>query len=328
MDTSRQAIPVYHFVRDILEPGLRMKSLRRGPRVSTQRTDSCNAKNLAEFFGNMHISHAAKVRGRQLITANEINAYREARLREGVSELTIQRALAVGSSVCSIMHSTAGMDVPNPFRGRTRVEAYRPRERRGEIRERWQESETERFLAVAEPIIRDITIFALNTGCRISEILNLTMTSRYMGASYERVYQSPKGWRLCFSPKDQGSKHDSVCALNATAVEVLERQERAEVNERDGSGKPLLHTYCFSLDGNKISRDQFAYRFNRERGRAGLAHLQFRHTRNTCAQRMLDKGASLEDVRVQLRLASVEYVRQMFFVPQIGPTASVVDKIG
>lgn len=301
------------FVRGILEPGQRLLSRTGRLKISTEKTNAICAARLSKFFKGKVITRSGVVSPRRQVNAAAIEQYWAYRKRTGVTDLTIKRELAVGQRCVNVMRRTQGLDIPNPFENINPFEdSQRFRKREAEIRAHWSSEDIEKFLATARPIVRDIVEFGLHTGCSISEILKLVETSRYRGETYQRIVERDGTHWLVFSPHDQRSGQDALCRLNSTALTILERQQRAEVAEFDDQGNPILHKYLFSFDEHQIKRDRFRWWFKQDRNSAGLPHVQFKHLRKTCAQRMIDDGASLADVQKQLRFEKFESVEQMF----------------
>ena len=221
------------------------------------------------------------------------------------------------------------MEFPNPFQGRIRPRRRVKRRRRVNIKaDQWSRGQAAKFLMAARPMVRDITLFALNAGFRLSEILLLTATSRYEGEEYDRVYRGEDGWECCFSPKDQKSSLDGASALNEVCMEVLGRQAPLDVLERDDQGQSIVHRYFFHYNGRPLSRRLFNEWFREDRAKAGLpATFVFKHTRKTCGQWMLDAGASLADVQHQLRHEDPRTTREWYVVESISGAAAGVHRI-
>ena len=321
-------MPVYHFVDDVLEPGLRLKAKVSRNKIRTQQSDSQIAEKLKGFFGAMYLSHSATRKGKKLITGENVIAYHQKRLLDGVSESSVKRELAVASSVCNVMRAHTSMEFPNPFQGRLVLGVKKRRKRRIIVQDQWTKAEEGALLLAARPLVQDITTFALNTGLRLSEILHLTVSSRYEGEDYDRVFNGEEGWEIFFSPKDQKSGQDSSCALNETALAVLGRQHQITLLETDDFGLPLKHTYIFSWEGQKICRFQFSRWFRKDRKAAELDRLLFKNTRKTCGQRMLDSGATLRQVQSQLRHEKMSTTEDWYVVPSLSDAASAVKLIG
>ena len=295
-------MPAYKFVEDILEPWLR--ETKQDKKLSTLKNDAYAAKILIRFFSGCYISHS-KSRNLKMIDGVLVSQFRESELSRGMSDDSVAEVVSKAASACKHAINDKNYEMPNPFAGRTMSRAGRKRSaksRKG-ITDRgiWTPEDEQKFYAHAEPFIADVVKFALQTGCRLGEILNLTMYGEYEGEEYQRV----EGNTLIFSPFDQKSNFWGSCAMNETAQKILKRQTAA-IHE----GK----LYLFTWGGKRLSNANFSYWFLKARRKAGLK-VVFKDTRKTAGQRMLDRGARMEGVQAQLRHESIQTTEGWYVRP-------------
>lgn len=267
-------MPAYQFAEDVLWNYLR--EVGQEHKVKTQRSDVLCGNRLAAKFAGFWLGPdtlTRKVLNRQAVK----KAIRE--WSEVLGPHSIRRTLAVGSAACNYAARTWDWELANPFNNhRIPLPEATP-----EILSYEDEA---KLLAVAEPWMRDIIIFAVNTGLREDEILKLK-------------WHQIDGDVISFAPKTQKSNRYGQRALNDAALEVLSRQSM--------SGEAVFPP---------ISQGMFWWNWDKTRKRAGLS-LKFHSLRATCGQRMLDAGAALEDIQAQLGHERIETTQKAYVRPSI-----------
>lgn len=123
--------------------------------------DRYSAKPLFKFFSGQTLPE---------ITGSDIRAFSDYRMKEGKSNSTIRRELALLSSAINYAVREWEWDIPNPVKGR------KPKKPEGRVRWITQE-ESETLIDVAarsrSKLLADFIRLALNTGCRMTELLTL-----------------------------------------------------------------------------------------------------------------------------------------------------------
>jgi len=208
-----------------------------------------------------------------------VREYRELRKAAGAQPRTVARELSMAARSVRYMQAEHDLDCPNPFAGRTMTKrdrvALEPRQWRD-----FTPAEEARVFLAADPAMRDIILFALATGCRLSEILHLT---------WDRVLPD----RLIFTPATQKSGRHGVRMLNATAVAVIAKQrERGPYVFSDARGRPY-------------KRDVMGARWVQIRKKAQIGPVTFHDLRRIAGQRMLEATGDL--VAVQHQLGHADY---------------------
>ena len=140
---------------------LREKYMREHSMINktptTQVRDSSAFKRLSEFFGGMMLIE---------ITPAKISDYKSLRIADGIKPATISRELEVLRHALNLSIQWEWIET-NPF---SKVKLDKPNNKI----ERWITSEEEKCLLDASVSwLKEIIIFALNTGMRQDEILSL-----------------------------------------------------------------------------------------------------------------------------------------------------------
>jgi site-specific recombinase XerD len=115
--------------------------------------------NLTAHFGNPKLEQ---------VTPKTIVAFKNKRYADGVTPATINRELALLKKAFNLACREWEWTKDNPV---CRVSM----ERENNTRDRWLTCEEEqRLLAASAPWLQDVIVFAIHTGMRCGEILNLT----------------------------------------------------------------------------------------------------------------------------------------------------------
>lgn len=273
-------MPAYLFIEDILIPYVRFSSSYK--KIRTQEADAWISKRLSAHFSGWWISDRRDDLKR-VIVGETVAAYRAQRKMEGISPESIKRELSVASAACNYAITELNYDITNPFAGR--LISTRDRKTKQRRKRILSPGEVSALIMAAEGVARDIIIFAANTGCRQAEILALG-------------WHQVRGDLLVFEPAEHKAGTHAVSALNEAAQQVLTRQWDGE--------------HVFTLGGMPIQRRKFHSLWDDARKRSGVQDVKFHDLRRYVATQMLAAGASMEDVKAQLRHADVRTTQQAY----------------
>jgi len=134
---------------------------------------------------------------------------------------------------------------------------------------------------IAEIWFRELVVFAVLTGLRRAEIVNLRWVDVDMERGVIHIQSSPR-----FKTK-QGKQR--TIPLNSTALELLRAKRKRQAGE-----------YVFTLDGNgRISCDWVSHLFKRYVRKANLAddRVHFHSVRHSFASWLVQGGATLYEVQ-------------------------------
>lgn len=289
-------MPEYRLMEDIIYPYIR--ETRNEKKLSTQKTEACNCKPLEQFFGRMFASE---------ITGAVVRQYRRSRIDvDGKSPATVLRELALASKAVNYAISEWEWDIQNPFEKRMISDkdrkAMKPRGVRPIMKgeEVLLLTECRRRCTEFWNTIADIIAFALNTGLRMSEILDL------------RWWQL-QGDLIEMTPDTQKSNRHSTCVMNDTALLIVSR--------RQGGGE-----HVFGVEGGSIHRRKVQWAVGELRKATGISFV-FSDTRKTCGQRILDAGHQVEDVQYQLRHADKRTTQKSYLTAPVERLRAAVGDI-
>ena len=137
--------------------------------------------------------------------------------------------------------------------------------------------------AIKCPLLREIVIFALNTGLRKKEILSLKWNS----VNFETKC-------IILEPSETKNRKRHVLPLNSRAWQIIKRRFRQRVE-----GCP----YVFHRNGRKINSIRTA--FENSLKRAGIENFHFHDLRHTFASRLVQKGVDLYVVKELLNHSDI-----------------------
>lgn len=287
----RSNMPAYEFVTDILRPYVRESSKEKKPR--TQETDAKCCDILESAFKGYWV-------GRESVCKNmlDVRTVRKFRMELDLSERRKDRIMAVGSAACNYAVKWWEYILDNPFvvLGRSRKAVLPPSRKRY-----LTQHEESKLLLASDAWLRGIITFALNTGCRVTEIIELT---------WDRV----QGDEIVFTPGTQKSGVYGRRALNDAAAQIIARQ-------------PQFCEYVFTLGGGKIPRRKLHDMWDRARVKAGLEDVKFHDLRKTCGQRMLEAGAPLTAVQAQLGHNDIATTQESYVEPSVTLAKEWVKKL-
>jgi len=141
--------------------------------------------------------------------------------------------------------------------------------------------EQERLLAASQPDFRQILVFLLDTGLRVSELADLTWDAVDLEHNVVTVY---------------GSK-TSRTARNYTPRKIpLTQRAAAVLAEREPRGERAF----LNEDGEPYNRNSLRLRFDRVRKKAGVPDVSLHTLRHTFASRLSMSGENLQTVAALL----------------------------
>jgi len=258
---------------DLLEKYMKVHTLHtKSP--SSQIRDYYNSKHLLRILGNPVLKN---------ITKKDIARYKNQRLEEGAAPATVVKELNLLGHAFNLAIDEWEWIELNPV---SRVAKPKIIERD----ERWLSfDEEERLLAICPNWLKEIIIFAVNTGFRRDEILSLTWT---------RVDLFRK--TVIFQVSTQKNRRRDSLPLNQAAVDIL--KERAKVRNIK---TPLVF---YSEVGTKISGNNVRRAFLNACKRAEITGLRFHDLRHTFATRLVQAGVDIYTVQKLGRWKTISMV--------------------
>ncbi len=242
--------------------------------ATTHKRDKSLFHHLNQYFGDSRLSE---------ITPRVISAYKEVRKEEGAAPKTINLELGLMSHAFSMAMKEWEWVKTNPV-------LCVSRERADNIIERWLEIDEEDLLLDASPQwLKEIIIFAINTGMRQSEILKL----KWRNVSLQR------GTLYIYEQKNRGR---DTLPLNGRVLAIL--KARHEV-------RPKNQIFVFySEAGTKLDSSNLRRAFNIAIEKAGIERLRFHDLRHTFATRLIQNGIDIYTVQKLGRWRSISMVER------------------
>lgn len=218
-------------------------------------------KNLRGFFGEKTLAD---------ITPKEIVAYKNKRYEDGMAPATINRELANLKKAFNLALREWEWCHMNPV---SRVSM----EKENNKRDRWlTEDEASRLLGCCRPWLRDLVLFALHTGMRMGEILELT----WRGVDFTRrtvtVFRSKNGERR-------------TIPVNDTVLHVLKEKTKVRSLTVD-------RVFCSKIF-TPLESGHLRRAFRLALGKAKIEDFHFHDLRHTFATRLVQAGIDLYKVQ-------------------------------
>lgn len=229
--------------------------------ATSSRRDLSLAKRLLEVFGDMTVT---------AIGRRHVAAYKAKRRADHAAPKTINNELVLMSHAFTVAIREWEWLNENPV---TLVS----KERVQNHLERWLTAEEEaNLVAVAPGWLREIIIFAIETGLRESEILNLQWSHVDL-------------FRKTIAILEQKNRGRDTLPVSSHALDML--KERARVRQ-------LTCPYVFfNSKGKRIRPSNLWRAFDRARDKAGLTAVRFHDLRHTFATRLVQNGVDLYTVQ-------------------------------
>lgn len=230
-------------------------------KLESQRTYQGFVKRLTEVFGEYTLAE---------ITPSLLNQYKRTRYVDGVQPATINRELACMKKAFNLAIKEWQWCRENPV---SRVSMERERN----ARDRWLTAdEEEMLLASCRPWLWDVVVFALGTGMRMGEILELTWRGVDFGRRTVMVFRSKNGDRR-------------TIPVNEKVLSLL--KERAKVRSLQTELVFWSQTYT-PLEGGHLRRS-----FRLALRKAKIQDFHFHDLRHTFATRLAQQGVDLYTIQ-------------------------------
>jgi len=216
------------------------------------------------------------------IGMKEVEEYKVKRLNEGTNPSTVNKDLRLLSTVINRAVEFEWIPQHRLYR--------KPLLTKGIKNERIRyltEDEEKRLMQALNQskskVLKDVVLFALHTGMRLGEILDL----KWENINFENKV-------IILLPEQTKSRRRHILPLNDVALEVLKRRFECRV-----SGCP----YVFHRQGKKVKSVKEA--FKNALKRAGIENFRFHDLRHTFASRLVQKNVDLYVVKELLNHSDI-----------------------
>jgi integrase len=256
--------------------------------------DKSLSKHLLDHFGDFTLAE---------ITPSFISDYKNTRHREGAAPKTINNELALMSHAFNLAIKDWEWLKENPVKKVSR-------EKVNNQIERWLTLEEEKRLLITSPKwLREIVTFAINTGLRQGEILDL-------------MWPLVDFSRRTMTILEQKNKGKDTLPLNENALAVLK--------ERDGVRHPNTDHVFYNENMKRIDSSNLSRAFRSALRKAGIKNFRFHDLRHTFATRLVQAGVDLYTVQKLGRWKTISMVmRYAHHYPEsLRSGVEVLDKVG
>jgi integrase len=229
------------------------------PKKASSERDLSSLSHLTPFFGTRPISE---------ISPKLIYEYKNRRRNEDASPSTINRELALMKHAFNLAVREWEWIKENPV---TRVSM----EKEPPSRDRWLTCEEEEaLLSVSPQWLKEIIIFAIESGCRREEILSLTWKDVDIFKKVVTIFANKTGDRR-------------TIPLTTKAFDVLKSKEKARIK----TGLIKREDFPFSHPGRqKVNFHALRWAFEKALRKAKIEDFRFHDLRHTFASRLAQQG--------------------------------------
>ena len=246
------------------------------PKVSgsMQKSYASSLKHLIPFFGDLNLLS---------ISRKKISEYKVLRLDEGARPSSLNRELAMVSKAF-----TLALDDWEWISGNDKPFSKMPYEKENNERDRWlTEDEEKSLLENSSEWLREIVVFALNTGLRQGELLSLEWNRVDLFRRTILIHKTKNG-----KPK--------TVPLNKNAMDVIARRAKEKVRK-------LKNDFVFlSSHGTKIDRHNLRRAFNNATRKAEIENFTFHDLRHCFCTKLAQRGVDIYKIA---KLAGHEDIR-------------------
>jgi integrase len=228
------------------------------PKKASAERDRASLLHLSPYFGDYAVAE---------ITPKMISEYKSKRRQEGASPGTINRELAVMKHAFNLALKEWGWVTDNPVM-KVSMEKESP------PRDRWLTyDEEEKLLSASPRWLKEIAIFAVETGCRREEILSLQWKDVDLFGKVATIFGKKTGERR-------------TIPLSQRVFEVLKQREKVRMKVRSMT-EDLVFTHPA---GRRVNINTFRWAFDEALKKAKIKGLRFHDLRHTFASRLAQNG--------------------------------------
>lgn len=221
------------------------------------KRDKNSLDHLLPFFGNLTLAR---------VTPAMISRYKSERLKEGTKPATLNRELALAKHAFNVAIGEWEWAKLNPF---CRVKLERENNERDRI---LSHDEEQRLLEACPQWLSEIVLFALDTGAREGEILELRQNDVDFSLGVVTILQGKTG-------------QYKTIPLTSRVLEIL--RGKAKVKHLFGDNDRLVFP---SENGTRISDTNLGRAFRNVLKKARIEGLHFHDLRHTFASRCIQGG--------------------------------------
>jgi integrase len=246
---------------DLMEKYMQEYSI---PKKASSKRDQTSLLHLKPFFGKCLLPE---------VTPSLLNEYKVMRRLGGAAPATINREMALMKHAYSLAVREWEWTRDNPVKKISM-------EKENNKRDRWLTDEEEKkLLEEASEWLREIIVFALNTGMRLGEILSLTWKATDLDRRTATIFKSKNGEKR-------------TIPLNETALEVLKRRSKVRSQKCD--------LVFYSENHTRFDYSNLEKAFHSALAKASIEDFRFHDLRHCFATKLVQRGVDLYKVQLLL----------------------------
>lgn len=249
------------------------------------KTDRSCMKYLKDYFGDKHLAD---------LTSEDMEKLKKEKLRQGAQKSTVNRYLAILRKMLKLAKEWGDFPEEKQIRIKLLSEGDNRKERI------LTDDEEERLFQESSELVKSVVFFALNTGMRLREILNLKWSQIDLTSGHIKV-------------ENTKNRRNRLVGINTPLLREL--HGRREVNGHNPyvyanpkTGKPYLDV--------KIG-------FKAACRRANIEGLRFHDLRHTFASRLVERGIDLITVKDLLGHSTVRMTERYTHSSQLSKRNAV-----
>lgn len=276
--------------RDLMQKYLQNHS-SRNKAPSSHKRDKSIIKNLNSVFGDRYLTN---------IRSRDVSDYRDNRRKEGASPRTVNYELTLMGHAFNLAIREWEWVKENPVSRVTKERVH------NQI-ERWlSDEEEQRLLKVSPKWLQDIIVYAIHTGFRQSEILDL----KWSQIDFDR---------RTVTISEQKNRGVDTLPLNHTIISLLK--------DRKALTRDTTHVFP-NINGQRMRNPNLLKGFYRVIKKAKIIKFRFHDLRHTFATRLVQSGVDLYAVQKLGRWKNTSMVmRYAHHYPEsLRPAIEVMDR--
>ncbi|MFC2161580.1 tyrosine-type recombinase/integrase [Acidobacteriota bacterium] len=248
-------------------------------------TDRSCIKYMKNFFGDKYLVE---------LTSEDIEKFKKEKLKTGVQKSTVNRYLAILRKMFNLAKEWGNFPEDKKIRIQLLNEGDNRKERI------LTEDEEQRLMKTSSKRVKSVVFFALNTGMRLREILNIKWSQIDLDAGYIRVENTKSG-------------RNRLVGINSPLLQKLQKLR----------SKNTQSPYVYTNPGTKKPYGDMRNGFQGACKRADIKGLRFHDLRHTFASRLVERGIDLITVKDLLGHSTVRMTERYTHSSQLSKRKAV-----
>ncbi len=249
------------------------------------KTDRSCVKYMNNFFGDKHLAE---------LNSEDIEKFKKEKLGQGAQKSTVNRYLAILRKMFNLAKEWGDFPENKQMRIQLLPEGDNRKERI------LTEDEEQRLFQTSSELVKSVVFFALNTGMRLREILNIKWSQIDLTEAYIKVENTKSG-------------RNRLVGINTPLLQKLQELRLANV----------ANPYVYSNPKTGKPYGDIRNGFIGACSRAGIEGLRFHDLRHTFASRLVERGIDLITVKDLLGHSTVRMTERYTHSSQLSKRKAV-----